>query len=62
MQLMNDDMLTQIYRFDISKNALVRLEKSYSSKSRVKVIQVKKEMQNLKKGNQTISECILKIR
>lgn len=41
MSSMNAEMLKQIFGFNTSSDVETRLEKSYSFKSRVKVIQVK---------------------
>lgn len=49
MSSMNDYILKKIYGFNNFRDDYIRLEKSIASKSRDKVIQVKEELQNLKK-------------
>lgn len=60
--LKNEDMFKQIFGFDTSKDAWFTLEKSYSSKSKAKVVHIKEELQNLKKNNPSIFDYVLKIK
>lgn len=55
MSSMTREILKQIFGFDTSKDAWMKLEKSYASKSRAKDFQIKEEFQNLNKINLNIS-------
>lgn len=62
MSYMTDEMLKRISGFDSSREAWTKLEKSFTSKSRARVIQVKEELHGVKKGNQSIINYVLKIK
>lgn len=47
---MIDEVLKQVSGFDTFKDAQVKLEKAYASKSQAKFIQVKQELPRIKKG------------
>lgn len=60
MYSMINEMLKQISEFATFRNAWIKLKKAYASKSRAKVIQIKEELQNLRKTNLNISDYLLK--
>lgn len=59
---MLDEVLKQVSGFDTSREAWIKLEKKISSKSRAKIIQMKGELQNLKKDSISVSDYVLKIK
>lgn len=59
---MRDDILKHMSGFHSSCEAWLILEKNFASKSRPRVIQIKKELQKFKKGNLSIVDYILKVK
>lgn len=57
-----NEIMKQISCFDTAKDARTMLENSFASKSRAKAIQVREELQLLKKGNLSINKYMLKIK
>lgn len=49
MSCMGDEVLKKVSGFDTSRKAWVKLEKSFVSQSREKMIQLKGQLQNFKK-------------
>lgn len=62
MSCMTHESLKHISSFDTTRDAWTQLEKAYALQSRARVIQVKKEMQYLKKGGMSINDYVLKIK
>lgn len=62
MFCMSYEVLKQVSGFDIARDARVRLVKYYATCSHAKVIQVREESQNFKKGNLSISNYMIKIK
>lgn len=59
---MSNDILKLVYGFDTSRQAWLKLDKSFVFKLRVKMIQLKEESQILKKVNLGVNEYVSKIK
>lgn len=59
---MTHKSLKQISSFDTVKDVWAWLEKSYASQSRAQVIQIKEEMQSVKKSAIGINDYVIKIK
>ena len=56
MGSMNEDIVTQMIGCNTAREIWLTLEQTYSSSSTTKIMQLKGQLQNLKKGNQSIRD------
>ena len=62
MGSMNEDTVTQMIGCNTTREIWLTLEQTYSSSNTAKIMQLKGQLQNLKKGNQSIRDYTAKVK